>query len=271
MLMNLGKLTESSLRVRACGETPLGVGCAVPPKAHYRGAENRLYRVEIHQEGTAANGATFKWSRDNGSVVTAWIGQEGNDLTVSNVPGATSGFPAGQWVELTDDELDLRGRPGTMVQVVKAGGDTVTIDPKTASGDVNWHEKLRSPKIRRWDQGATCDTELSSGAVPFKEGEWLDLEDGVQIWFEENGTYKTGDYWLIPARTATGDVEWPKERDEKGKMKRDEGNPIPAALPPHGIQHHYALLAIISVEAGGDVKVKRDCTRRFEPLAVLAE
>jgi hypothetical protein len=35
----------------------------------YRGTENRLYRVEIHHPGAAADGATFKWSRDNGSVV----------------------------------------------------------------------------------------------------------------------------------------------------------------------------------------------------------
>ncbi|MEQ1601128.1 MAG: hypothetical protein ABL885_05085 [Methylophilaceae bacterium] len=35
--------------------------------------------------------------------------------------------------------------------------------------------------------------------------------------------YRTGDYWLISARVATGDVEWP---GEVGK---------PQALHPHGI------------------------------------
>jgi DNA-binding NtrC family response regulator len=42
---------------------------------------------------------------------------------------------------------------------------------------------------------------------------------------------------LIPARTATGDVEWP------GAVG------APEALPPHGIEHYYAPLARISVAA----------------------
>jgi hypothetical protein len=84
----------------------------------------------------------------------------------------------------------------------------------------------------------------------------------VQIYFEPDGTYRTGDYWLIPARTATGDVEWPKERDE-------EGNPIPEALPPHGIEHHYAPLAIISVN--GDGVAVEDCRCRFSLTLVCGE
>jgi hypothetical protein len=35
----------------------------------------------------------------------------------------------------------------------------------------------------------------------------IDLEDGIQIQFLTGGKYPTGDYWLIPARVATGDVE----------------------------------------------------------------
>jgi hypothetical protein len=43
--------------------------CLIAPGGGYRGLENRLYRVEIHR-GTGSSGpATFKWSRDNGSVV----------------------------------------------------------------------------------------------------------------------------------------------------------------------------------------------------------
>src|SRR5262249_3389052 len=44
--------------------------CVTPPDSKYRGTENHLYRVEIHTPGSAAT-ATFKWSRDNGSVVTS--------------------------------------------------------------------------------------------------------------------------------------------------------------------------------------------------------
>ena len=49
-------------------------------------------------------------------------------------------------------------------------------------------------KIRRWDSvGAQAVT------VPVDKDGWILLEDGVQIKFKA-GTYRTGDYWLIPAR-----------------------------------------------------------------------
>ena len=43
--------------------------CLIPPSGGYRGLDNRLYRVEIH-DGGASGTATFKWSRDNASVAT---------------------------------------------------------------------------------------------------------------------------------------------------------------------------------------------------------
>ena len=50
--------------------------CVVPPEAQYRGKENQLYRVEIHRVGRDGR-ITFKWSRDNGTVVAKWVGQAG--------------------------------------------------------------------------------------------------------------------------------------------------------------------------------------------------
>jgi Family of unknown function (DUF6519) len=35
-----------------------------------------------------------------------------------------------------------------------------------------------------------------------------DIENGIQVTFTP-GTYKSGDYWLIPARTASGTIDWP--------------------------------------------------------------
>lgn len=103
----------------------------------------------------------------------------------------------------------------------------------------------KHPLLRRWDQ--------ESDAVPVSEGDptqdkdWINLENGVQILFDkptggQASEYRIGDYWLIPARTATGDVEWP--------------GPVgsPTASPPHGVVHHYAPLAIISV---GDGKISQ--------------
>ena len=51
------------------------------------------------------------------------------------------------------------------------------------------------------------------GAIPVTESNddtgWIDLERGVKIRFAPGSLYRRGDYWLIPARQATGDIEWP--------------------------------------------------------------
>jgi hypothetical protein len=58
------------------------------------------------------------------------------------------------------------------------------------------------------------------------------------------------------ARTATGDVEWPMEADA-------QGNQVPIAMPPKGITHYYAPLALISVDAEGAVQLTTDCRNKF--------
>jgi hypothetical protein len=57
------------LRARAQPETTSSDLCTIPPGAGYRRLENQLYRIEIHDAGNV-NSASFKWSRENGSVVT---------------------------------------------------------------------------------------------------------------------------------------------------------------------------------------------------------
>lgn len=84
----------------------------------------------------------------------------------------------------------------------------------------------RHPYLRRWDQQVTGDA-LADGTLPIAEGTWIHLEDGVEVWFVEGGKYRTGDYWMVAARTLTGDVEWP--RDEEGQ---------PLLEPPHGPKIH---------------------------------
>ncbi|HVF11239.1 MAG TPA: DUF6519 domain-containing protein, partial [Abditibacteriaceae bacterium] len=141
--------------------------CIVSPTARYRGLENQLYRVEVHQGSDPDNPdrpATFKWSRDNGSVLAAWEDSEGNDLVVTGVHDQARGFAAGQWVELSDDDLELRGEPGTLVQLVKVEGDRLTFDPATASGGTQWDSNASHPKVRRWDQRSLENQELSMGA-----------------------------------------------------------------------------------------------------------
>ena len=77
--------------------------------------------------------------------------------------------------------------------------------------------------------------------------------------FVPGRSYRTGDYWLIPARTRTGEIEWP----------RDEGRP--ECLRPNGIVHHYAPLARIAVD-DGEIEVVDDYRRALlRPWAKIVE
>jgi hypothetical protein len=154
--------------------------CLTAPDAKYRGQENQLYRVEIHHGG-AAGEATFKWSRDNGTVVSR-VALSGTEL-VAEKP---LGFAAEAWVEFSsNDGQELRGQPGTLVKLVKVEGDRLTLEhavskPVGVPPDEDW-----PTKARRWDQQQTGSLVLQDGAVPVKEGtqeaDWIALEDGIQI------------------------------------------------------------------------------------------
>ncbi len=225
--------------------------CIVAPGAGFRRLENQLYRLEVHEGGSLGT-ATFKWSRENGSVVSRWLGQQGanNEVLRLATAGRDSvlGFASGQWVELTDDDRELQALPGTLVRVVQIEGTTLTVDPTTATGSLLLADFPRNPKVRRWDQS---DVLQPADAVTF-----LDLESGVQVRFEQ-GSYRAGDYWLIPARTATGDIEW--ERDAAQQ---------PVALPPRGVAHRYCRLAVMRFDGTQWTDIT-DCRPLFPPATDL--
>jgi hypothetical protein len=258
--------------------------CLSRPQARYRGAENQLYRVQIHtgsrDESRNPTTPTFKWSRDNGSVVFPI-----RSLAIDSSTGTTTvtleqagrddrhSLEEGNWVEIVDDDCILLGRAGALLEVTDGIRDDQVVLKGTPASQVG-QDPSKHPFLRRWDHVAQDlvqgGTELGDdNALLLEEGRWLTLEDGIQVYFEpasggegsgdqESHCYRSGDYWLIPARTATGDVEWPEEPDEQGR-------PVPAVRPPRGVEHHYAPLAIISV-TGSQVQVLADCRCRFRPL-----
>lgn len=241
--------------------------CLTAPDAKYRGPENQLYRVEIHQGGINKK-ATFKWSRDNGAIVTGCT-LSGMELTVDN----PRGFSANGWVELTNDGLELRGQPGTLVKVARVEGDLLTLENAPGSPPVNevW------TKVRRWDHTKRNNLEFDETNRTIRVTEssddadsgWIELENGIQIQFlpasGDEHLYRTGDYWLIPARVATGDIEWPLELKEDGRTPvLTEGRTNPLPQPPHGIRHHYAPLAILKYR--GSTWNKYDLRCEFHPL-----
>ena len=229
------------LYARATPSTSSTNPCIVAPGAGYRGLENQLYRVEIHSGG-AAGTATFKWSRENGSVVSVWTSISGSDLTVSSsATDSVRGFKAGDWVELTDDTRELTNASGTLVQLTKVEGQVLTIDDAVAA-TISFADYSPNPKIRRWDMSD------EGGAITVTTADYIELENGVEIQFE-SGEYHAGDYWLIPARTSEGDIEWPTD---------STGSQLPQA--PHGIEHHYCKLAVVSSD------LTEDCRPQFPPL-----
>jgi hypothetical protein len=236
--------------------------CVIAADARYRGMENQLYRVEIHQGGPAGT-ASFKWSRENGSVVFAVthseLGAAADDgsapLTVTLAGTGRDmrlGLAANDWVELVDDRYTLGQRAYPLLQVL-------AIDPATASVTLNvpknttpWplsDDPRQHPLLRRWDQREAVDAQ---GVLAVAEGEAIALENGIEITFEPGGVYATGDYWLIPARAAgDGQLDWPS------------ANGTPAALPPRG-RHHYAALGVADGNGG-----YAECCCRFDSLCAL--
>jgi len=294
---NLQPANRGLLKARVRPEPASMDPCVIAPASRYRGPENQLYRVEIQTGGEAwdgkmnqagqpegaASAATFKWSRENGSVTfpvltltkginttTATLAHLGRDPHLS--------LAEGDWVEIVDDDYALsepgRVDPAPLLRVTAV--DRVNLQvvlEKSPPGSVGSDPK-KHPMLRRWDhkQG-----ESGQGGLTLKDGSalvesrsdgnpWLNLEDGIQIQFQPRpaATCRAGDYWLIPARVATGDIEWPSLRNAQGEPATDPatGQPIVEALPPHGVEHHYAPLGLITVDAGGKVTATNAIFRR---------
>jgi hypothetical protein len=248
--------------LRARVDQPKGSNdpCLTAPDSRYRGAENQLYRVEVHKGGPAGE-ATFKWSRNNGAIATR-VTLAGTELTAENARG----FAAGQWVELTSDAQELRGLSGRLVKLLKVDGERFSLEsPVPVPDDVVEGEQWPT-KARSWDQRKNSASVLEDGAVPITESVeptgWIGLEDGIQVQFRpasadgtKQNVYRPGDYWLIPARTATGGIEWPVSDD-------DAAQPLPRS--PRGIRHHFAPLATLTAIEGG--WTTNDCRSEFAPV-----
>ncbi len=238
--------------------------CEIKPQGGVHVSENQLYRVEIHQQGElnnpiGANSPTFKWSRDNGSMVVGVTRIDNNQVTVTSLGlDDLTKLAHDQWVEVLDDRLELAGLPGQLVQI----DTTDTTDPKSPvvtmkqsvtplSGSADGVNSSWHPKLRRWDQvGDEQGLKVDTNPVV--------LEGGISVAFS-TGSYKTGDYWLMPARS-NSTIEWPPFDSESAAR---------AALPPIGIKHHYCRLGLVDVDQYGHISV-HDCRRIFAPLAAPA-
>jgi hypothetical protein len=235
---------------------------------------------------TSASGATFKWSRNNGCDVYPVLTVSGTDVQVDSIGrDARSHLKSGDWVELLDDILILQGRPGPLLQVSDVSGQDrrVTLVSSSPYNVVAKDPAHPRAFLRRWDEKDLAATGGVSFGLPIVESisatdDWYDLEDGIQIQFvpalspmvadEPLGdtfsapinAYRTGDYWLIPARVALqGSIEW---------LATNDSPSVPIALPPHGIDHHYLPLGVIELGTGGQsISTLRNFTAPLNKIA----
>lgn len=234
--------------------------CAIPATSQYRGVENQLYRVEIHDGSYDSSGnaivPTFKWSRENGTVVFPIRGTVASGggltsltLTLGNFGRDNSrfGLHVDNWVEIVAISHGIEQKPGPLMKVASIDPATrqVTLTSQNGITLANDSDPDQVLLLRRWDykQGDTSQPTTpqfaNDDALKLTGNQPLILEDGIEITFVEDNTapvYRTGDYWLIVARTAHGTIE---------------NNEV--TLPPHGVKHHYAPLAYTELSDGSIV------------------
>jgi hypothetical protein len=254
LALNLVLRTNVRMRARAI-VTEATDPCTISPDARYRGPDNRLFRVEIHDGGSSPAKPTFKWSADNGSTVYPIRLIEGTTVHLDSLGrDDRTAIRVNDWVEVVDDRVSLTGKANPLLQVVDVRPHDMTVTLSEEPADKVGRDETLHPVLRRW----------STAPVPIREGKnerdgWFELADGVEVQFSQaaatdgapSAAYRTGDYWLVPARTATGDVSWPHDNNH------------PRAVPPHGVEHHYAPLATVDPNTGTATHLRR----AFEPMA----
>ncbi len=242
------------------GPTEAPDPCLLPDHGGYRGLEHQLYRVEVHR--VFGNNVVLKWQRDNATMVSR-INGVGSTFRVDDTgKDSNLGFTQPGFVELVDDALELAGESGDLLRILSYAphlGEIVT-DPADAGPFFDTTptraRNEHRPRARRWDGRIVA----TAGNAAF-----LTLERGLQVSLTA-GTFRPGDHWLVPARTATTDLEggtilWPRD---------DAGQWLPMA--PDGIHRHYCRLALVDSDADGFLTGAGnllDCRPTFPALTAI--
>ena len=211
---------------------------------------NHLYRVEIHNTG---NTPTFKWSRTNASSVVRVAGVRPSGSPTPNqamlLDVETFGIPIqtvlsiGQLVEWTDDSVELNFQANPLWEVaaidLSQGTDKPLVTLSPLGGQPLPFQKDLHPMLRCWDQPAP--TGSGDGSIPIVPDTWVPLEHGIEVRFTvpPGAEARTADYWMIPSRTLEHPhLIWPQDKN------------APARIPPQGIRHHYAPVALVEFQKG---------------------
>lgn len=225
--------------------------CIIPPSGGYRGLENQLYRVEVHDAPTP-DSARIKWSRDN-ATVSASVREVLPGAEVVRVDQVGKDdflrFKNGDWAEFINNARELTGKPGEMRQVQVDEGEHTISFSTPLSADLVSDPQASHLRVVRWDQKETVD---GDGLILLNDGDAVVLEAGIKVELQilPGHPARTGDYWCFAARAVGTSIE------------------ILSAAPPLGVHHHYCRLALIEVSDGGTIRID-DCRPTFTPLTAM--
>ncbi len=220
----------------------------------YTGLENRLYRVEIHKGGNSRSSEppTFKWSNRN-AVEAALVDEiSPSSIIIGRSQGTGINFEKQDWIEIIDERHILHVIPGSFVRISEVEENKIIFDSSSRIGEnvstINFPLKY-NPIIRKWNGSKSPLQKVISD-----DNYHISLEYGIEIQFTE-GTYRSGDYWIFPARPQVG-VLWEKE------------DGVPKFRQPDGIEHHYCPLALLKLQKN-KYTLLSDCRKFFLALTDL--
>ncbi len=168
-----------------------------------------------------------------------------SDTKVTLQQAAPIDVTANQFVLLTNQDLINNNENGVLSQIEGIDSSRKIITIRTAYSSISASQLTL---LRFIEKASTANTTNS---------EPITIQNGLNIEFSE-GTYKAGDYWLIPSRAVTNTIEWPIDSDNQFM-----------AQSAHGIDHSFEKLAIIKIEHVDDQlqMTANDCRTVFSPLS----
>ena len=150
-LLNANPPSSGTLSAKTESEAPSPTPCIVPPAAGFRGLENQLYRIEIHDGGNPFNVA-------GGAAGTAV-----SELIGSNQVKVTGTWHVGQAVEIFsgDAPTNLKTRTLAYITSIDQNTGTLTVNTKITNLTMTDHPRLRMVEATfKWsrDNGSVVTT-----------------------------------------------------------------------------------------------------------------
>ena len=163
------------------------------------------------------------------------------------------GLAPGYWIELTDETHELAGAARSDAADTNVAGNGAHVDAVTrARSTARISGQAEGPPLGRSGRPAHDRGPDRERRLPRARGRDRDP-------LRDRPHYATGDYWLIPARTANGDVDWPE--DAAAPANRWRGRPKASPIT--------TASSLSSVRAKRPGRSSRTARNLFPPLTDL--